>query len=247
MVQSVHEAAAAAALQALGQLLAVRQDHLGTAPGGHHAGEAHTGTDLKPQRVRGDRGRSPTRGSRQGERGGERAVPPALACRAGSACAPTGIEPGPRRRATRTCRTASPAPARQGARRCAGVRELPPFPVSRLPPVPRARARPGPPDPPRSGTAARAAAAPPPWANGGQTRIGARPLRPIRASSRRDVTRSAAAGADGDEALAQRRPRPGAAVGGAAVKSGRSCPLRGPGGAGLAPPRAPSRRREETG
>lgn len=48
MVQVVHEAAAAAALQAPGQLLAVRQDHLGTALGGHHARETHTGTDLKP-------------------------------------------------------------------------------------------------------------------------------------------------------------------------------------------------------
>lgn len=61
MGQAVHEAAAAAPLQALGQLLAVRQDHLGTALGGHHAGETHTGTDLKSHRVHGDRGRSLTR------------------------------------------------------------------------------------------------------------------------------------------------------------------------------------------
>lgn len=123
-----------------------------------------------------------------------------------------------------------------------GSRELLPFPVSRLPPVPRARARPAPPDPPRNGTAARAAAAAPPWANRGQTRIGARPCQPIDTSPRRNVTRSAAAGADGDEALAQPRPPPGTAV-----KPGGSRPRRCPGGAGLAPPRAASRRTEETG
>lgn len=123
-----------------------------------------------------------------------------------------------------------------------GSRELPLFPVSRLPPVPQARAPPAPPDPPRTGTAARAAAAAPPWANRGRTRIGARPRQPIGASSRRDVTRSAAASADGDEALAQPGSPPGAAI-----KPGRSHPRRCPDGVGRAPPRAASRRKDETG
>lgn len=85
-----------------------------------------------------------------------------------------------------------------------GSRELPLFPVSRLPPVPRAPAPPAPPNPPRTGTTARAAAAAPPWANRERPRIGARPRRPIGTSSRRDVTWSAAAGADGDAPLASR-------------------------------------------
>lgn len=123
-----------------------------------------------------------------------------------------------------------------------GSGALPRFPVSRPPLVPRARARPAPPDHPRTGTAARAPAAAPPWANRGRTRVGARPRRPIGASSPTDVTQSAAAGADGDEPLAQPPPPPGAAV-----KPGRSHPRRCPGGAGRTPPRAASRRREETG
>lgn len=69
-----------------------------------------------------------------------------------------------------------------------GSRELPLIPVPRLPPVPRARPRPAPPAPPRSGTAAPTAAAAPPRANRGQTRIGARPCRPIGASPGRDVS-----------------------------------------------------------
>lgn len=79
-------------------------------------------------------------------------------------------------------------------------------------------------------------------ANRGRTRFGAGPRRPIGVPSPRDVTRSAAAGADGDGPLAQPRPPPGAAV-----KPGRCRPRRCPGGMGLAPPRAASRRREEAG
>lgn len=57
-----------------------------------------------------------------GDRGewGLSAVPPAPACRAGSSGGPRGTGPAPRRRATRTSRTASPAPETHRARRWEG-------------------------------------------------------------------------------------------------------------------------------
>lgn len=47
MGQGIHQAAPPAVLQALGQLLAVRQQHLGPALGSHYSGEAHACSELE--------------------------------------------------------------------------------------------------------------------------------------------------------------------------------------------------------
>lgn len=126
MGQAVQQAASPAVAQTLGQLLAVGQGHFSTALGSQHAGEAHAGTHLKPQPGHGE-GRvdgAPAAPDRvgAGREGGKRvpSVPPALACRAGFSGGPRGTGPGPRRRATRTSRTASSAPEKHRVRRWGG-------------------------------------------------------------------------------------------------------------------------------
>lgn len=174
-----------------------------------------------------------------GQRGCAATAPPAPACRAGSAGAPRGTGPGPRRRATRTCRTASPAPETHRARRWDGApaprrSRFPRRPPSPCPAgaVPRGRAAPAPPAPPRSGTAARRrAAAAPPWPRPAAAQ--SRAATPGRADQSAPSPRSASRGAPrrAPVAAAPRSARPVPRV---AAKRSRAATPAGPGA--LPPP-----------
>lgn len=153
----------------------------------------------------------PPRLSKRGCSWGRSAVPPAPACRGGCSGAPRDTGPGPRRRATRTCRTASPAPETHRTRRWKGG-SRPASRFERCPPPPRGTSG------MRSASAAgpsvkRYRRAPPrrgsPMANRGRPRRAAGCARTNRRLLQGDVTRSAAAGADGGEAIAQREACPG--------------------------------------